>query len=100
MKVRYTIVLPVRIYLHSFRYLKEEVAAARIQEVPDGLKLTVSVTMFTKWSRGIRTPDLHRAKSEHYHRGRSLLFKNTTPKVGVPLLEQPAVHLEDGASLP
>jgi hypothetical protein len=31
--------------------------------------------------------------------GRSLLFENTTPKVGVPLLEQPVVHLEDGACL-
>jgi len=44
MKIRYTIVLPYAYTSILSAISKEEVAAARIQEVPDGLKLTVSVT--------------------------------------------------------
>jgi hypothetical protein len=64
------------------------------------LRFTCKTRSFRSGAEGIRTPDLRRAKSEHYYRGCSSLFKNTTPKVGVPLLEHPVVHLEDGASLP
>ena len=52
MKIRYTIVLPYAYTSILSAISKEEVAAARIQEVPDGLKLTVSVTSLQSGAEG------------------------------------------------
>jgi len=41
------------------------------------LRFTCKRRSFRGGAEGIRTPDLRRAKSEHYYRRRSPLFRNT-----------------------